>query len=152
MILLPSKKDERSFIAYLEERFDVGHDIFHAYRIYAGPKGYLCIGPRIITESLRYRFLGVPIARMGKTIKPIQSFFTIFGNHVQKNSIALTKDQTLMYIQGNTQHLTAEQCLTVTSGAVMLTFQDMILGGGILQGNELKSLVPKAKRLDVKYL
>lgn len=141
----------RHILAYLEERFGLPPACFASFQLYEGPGGRIFLGPRRL-PPLPTVVTGFLIARLGSSIKPATNLLQLFGKQVTRNTVMLTRDQTLQYLQGEDVEVRPEQKHDVTDGYVLVKHGQYPLGCGLLKGSRLKNMMPRAKRREVLFL
>jgi NOL1/NOP2/fmu family ribosome biogenesis protein len=152
MIQKCSPQQKRLVLEYLEKRFGIEHHHFNKFEMYAGSKGRIFLGPKTTIYRPTPVSVGLLIARIGRSIKPSTNLLQLFGRYVKKNFVSLTKEQTLQYLRGEDLELSEFEIQKATEGYVLLVYFDFPLGCGLLKGNNIKNMLPKAKRLDVEFL
>lgn len=152
-MIMPCPDDMRiRTIAYLEERFGLAPTLFDDFTMYAGAKGRVILGPSGIPASLSPDTAGLVIARVHRSVKPTTNLLQVFGRLIQRNTIALSRANTLCYLQGSDITLGPEDRVDAYPGYVLVKYDDYPLGCGLLQENHIKNMLPRAKRLDVDFL
>jgi NOL1/NOP2/fmu family ribosome biogenesis protein len=152
MILTCPETDKHATLEYLERRFGLLPELFDDFEFYAGPNGRVILGPQQIDERLSPDTAGLLIARMGKTVKPSTNLLQLFGHHAIRGIVTLNREQTILCIKGVDLEVTEAEIGGTTEGYVLLKHLSFPLGCGLLQGNHIKNMLPRAKRLDVKFL
>lgn len=142
-------EERREVEDYFEKRFGISKKIFTGYCFYSGGKGKIYLGMGV-PENLDVISAGIIIARKGKSIKPTTNFIQIFGNHATRNIIKLSVEDAIRYIKG--EDLKVEVKPDISDGYVILKYSGFPLGCGLLKNGKIKNMIPKAKRLDVKYI
>jgi len=146
---LPPDKLKDAVLEYLDERFGLGPELFSDFGFYLASKGRVYLGPKQSIPKPRIVTIGLLVARVSDAIKPTTNLLQAFGRHVKKNSIPLTKEQTVSYARG--EDIRPESG-DVTDGYVLLTSDGHPLGCGLLKDGTIKNMLPKAKRTELKYL
>jgi NOL1/NOP2/fmu family ribosome biogenesis protein len=139
-------------LAYLELRFGLEKGLFDDYGLYAASKGRIYIGPKKIPNHPRIATVGLLIGRAGDAIKPSTNLLQLFGRQVRKNSVVLTKENAKAFIGGNDVKVSAGELGDTTDGYVLVKYLDFPLGCGMLKGENVRNMLPKAKRLTVTYI
>lgn len=152
-MIMPCPEDLRlRTLAYLEERFGLPRALFDAFAVYAGAKGRVILGPRLIPATLDVDTAGLVIARVNRSVKPTTNLFQVFGRLVQRNTITLSREQTLRYIEGIDIKVGPDDTVDALPGYVLIKYDDYPLGCGLFQEGQIKNMLPRAKRLDVELL
>jgi NOL1/NOP2/fmu family ribosome biogenesis protein len=73
----------------------------------------------------------------------------MFGKHAKKNFIELSKEDAVRFIRGEDMDTKPEG---VEDGYVILKYEGVPLGCGLLKEGHIKNMVPKAKRLEVEFI
>ncbi|MEW6748904.1 MAG: hypothetical protein AB1295_04320 [Candidatus Micrarchaeota archaeon] len=161
---LPPDKLKDAVLEYLEERFGLGPEVFKDFGFYLASKGRVYLGPRRAIDRPKVVTVGLLIARAGDSIKPTTNLLQAFGRQVKKNEIRLSREQTLSYVRGEDIRMagpgSSASPQTVSGlgspvsgdGYVLLTYEGYPLGCGLLKAGTIKNMLPKAKRLELKYL
>jgi NOL1/NOP2/fmu family ribosome biogenesis protein len=137
-------------LRYLELRFGLSPDEFENHRLYLASRERVYIGPRSVMDDRKLVTVGILIARASSSIKPTTNLLQLFGARIKKSVITLDREQAIAFAKGNDIPITDPQ--DATDGYVLLKYQDISMGCGLLKAGNLKNMLPKAKRLDVKYL
>jgi NOL1/NOP2/fmu family ribosome biogenesis protein len=152
MIELCSDSDKTLTLDYLERRYGLSRDLLADFEFYAGPNGRVILGPKEIDPCLSPDTAGLLIARIGNSVKPSTNLLQVVGALAVRNAIILDKDKATRYIKGLDLQLTPEEIGDTTEGYVLLKYLAFPLGCGLLQAGHIKNMLPKAKRLDIKFL
>ncbi len=139
-------------LAYLEQRFGLERTLFSDYGLYAASKGRIYLGPKRLINHPRIATVGLLIARSHGAIKPSTNLLQLFGRQVKKNYVALEKENAAAFIGGADVRLAPGEVGGATDGYVLVRYLDFSLGCGMLQGETVRNMLPKAKRLKVTYL
>ena len=155
-MLKPCPEDiRRRMLGYLSERFGFDVSLLEPYELYLSESARqkIFLGPKTAFPLDRTDTGGVLIARAGDTIKPATSFFQLFGRHVVRNIVRLTRGQVTAYCAGEDLALSSDQVSEVKIGFVMVVWEDHHLGCGLLRENGmLENQVPKANRVRLERL
>ncbi len=149
---MPPKKVLSMVSGYLEERFGLAPSGFEGYGMYLASKGRVYLGPKRAIDKPRIVTLGLLIARVSRSVKPSTNLFQLFGRQISRNRIELDREQALSFAKGEDVRVSEGQAASCTDGYVLLGYEGFPLGCGFLQVGAVKNLVPKAKRLELKYL
>jgi NOL1/NOP2/fmu family ribosome biogenesis protein len=151
-------------LAYLEERFGLGRELFSDYGLYATSKGRIYLGPKRLVNHPRIATVGLLIARSHGAIKPSTNLLQLFGRLVKKNYVELVKENAAAFIGGADVRLSQGELggaggsgtETATDGYVLVRYLGFSLGCGMLHhgphGAEVRNMLPKAKRLTIRYM
>ncbi len=145
-----SSQTQKQVLDYLQSHFGLEPSLFSDFCFYLTSKGRIYLGPRQIINQPKIVTLGIMIARADSGIKPTTNLFQVFGRHITKNILQLTKEQTIKYVKG--EDMILHDTSAASDGYVLLKFNDYPLGCGLLKGKTLKNMMPKAKRLGLKYI
>ena len=143
-----SNQEKKLIFKHLEEKFGIDKKIFKGFELYMATRGRVFLGPKTIVKKLPIISLGFLILRFGH-IKPTTNFFHMFGKHVKKNYLEVTREQAISYIRGEDLDLKEKNGL---EGYVLVKYGQFPLGCGLVKEGKLKNMLPKAKRLNVKFL
>jgi NOL1/NOP2/fmu family ribosome biogenesis protein len=137
---------------YLEQRFGLARELFDGYGLYLASKGRIYIGPKRVPDMPKIATIGLLAARSGGTIKPSTNLLQAFGRHITRNLIDLTKEQALEYARGSDVKASAAQASGAHEGYVLMRYEGIPLGCGLLQLGTIKNMLPKAKRLSIRHI
>jgi NOL1/NOP2/fmu family ribosome biogenesis protein len=149
---LPPKELQRLVLTYLEERFGLESAHFDGFGLYLASKGRVYLGPKNLIGGPRIVTLGLLIARIGGAVKPSTNLLQLFGRKVTRNFIELTREEAISYAKGGDVALSDRHVTASTDGYILLRYQYLPLGCGLLKGKTVKNMLPKAKRLELRYL
>ncbi len=138
-------------LEYLELRFGLDRSLFAGFGFYAGAKGRVILGPRDLPASLNADTAGLLIARVHRSVKPTTNLFQVFGKHVTRNRILLSPEQAIRFLQGLDLVICEQDQVLATPGYVLIQYDDYSLGCGAFRDNNVKNMLPRAKRLEVKF-
>ena len=146
MIQCPAKEKE-AVLSYLEGRFGLSGNLFAAFSWYAGSKGRVFLGPA--APHVTSLSAGLGIARLSPTgaVKPSTTILQLFGQHITKNKVALSKEQAVLYLSGESFPIE-----TPEEGYVLVIYNNIPLGCALLKAGRLKNMLPKARRSAVQFL
>jgi len=137
---------------YLEERFGLERDLFKGYRMYLASKGRIYLGPRSFPDMPKIATIGLLIARVNGSVKPSTNLLQVMGHHVKKNDVELTREQAIAYANGQDIKLEPRQLSSLKDGYILLRYLSAPLGCGLLQLGGVKNMLPKAKRLALRFI
>lgn len=138
-------------LEYLETRFGLDQALFAGFGFYAGAKGRVILGPQVLPEALKADTAGLLIARVHRSVKPTTNLFQVFGKNVTRNRIILSPEQALRFLQGLDITISEQDQVLATPGYVLIQYDDYSLGCGAFRDDSIKNMLPRAKRLEVKY-
>ena len=144
--------DKSLTLEYLERRYGLAPELLADFEFYASANGRIILGPKQIDPCLSPDTAGLLIARIGNTVKPSTNLLQIVGSLITRNFIALERENAVRYIKGLDLEVTAAEIGDTTEGYVLLKYLAFPLGCGLLQGSHIKNMLPKAKRIDVRFL
>jgi len=136
-------------LSYLEERFGIERRHFSGFEFYMASKGRVFLGPKRIPGRLKPVSVGILVARMSGTVKPSTNLLQLFGRHASRNIVDLPKEQALRYLRGEDLRLPGNG---TTDGYVLMKYLGFPLGCGMLKKGIIKNMLPKAKRIEAKFL
>lgn len=139
-------------MGYLSERFGIPIELFEGRVFYQRPGGRVYMGPNDKIEGVAADSAGILIARVHRTVKPSSCLLQLFGSHVTRNGIILTREQALACVAGKDVMVHARQLEGARPGYVLLTYGDIALGCGLLRDTTIHNVLPKATHLDLAYL
>ncbi|MFH0869386.1 MAG: hypothetical protein V1839_04120 [archaeon] len=144
-------EQKQKLLGKLIERFGFPAGVFDEYEFYLLPEEIKICAQGVISavENIPNIYdAGFTFAKLGVNVKPSTQAVQIFGKFAKKNIIELNFEEAVDFISGRDFYPTAstENC---TNGFVIVRFKEDNLGPGFLRGNQLKNLVPGAKRLEI---
>jgi len=148
----PPQEAKAMVLGYLEERFGLSPDEFKGFGLYMASKGRVYLGPERAIGSPRIVCVGVTIARLSGAVKPSTNLIQLFGRQMSRNMVALENKEALSYAKGEDLLLPAERLGHVTPGYVALTYLGIPLGCGLLKDGSIRNMLPKAKRLELRFI
>ncbi len=143
---------EEFVLDYLDQRFGLKRYLFDGYSLYAGSNGRVFLGPQAVFDLSLGETIGILIARVHKGVKPSSMLFQVFGRHVKRNIVVLDRSQAQSYLRGDDLELSPDEIADATRGYVMLTYLNEPIACGLLKGNRIENVLPKADRLTVEFL
>ncbi|NYZ74274.1 hypothetical protein H0O00_03965 [Candidatus Micrarchaeota archaeon] len=148
----PPQETRSMVLDYLEERFGLAPETFRGFGLYLASKGRVYLGPERAIGEPRVVSVGITIARLSGTVKPSTNLIQLFGRQMTRNVIPLEKEEAVSYAKGEDIRLPAERLSHVTEGYVSLGYADVPLGCGMLKDGSIRNMLPKAKRLGLKFI
>ena len=148
-------KETEGMFEKLKERFGLDPKLFQDYDFFINTKNKIFILNKTsskLVESYPKRLMNVGIlfARKDAVIKPTSNMLQIFGHSARKNIIELNRPRARIYIEGFDIDFREE--ISAVDGYVILRYGNNTLGCGLLKDFALKNVIPKAKRMRLKYL
>lgn len=150
-VISPEGTKEKVFL-YLEERFGLERALFDDYGLYMASKGRIYLGPRRVPDMPKIATVGLLVARVAGAVKPSTNLLQALGGHVTKNILDASREQAITYARGSDFQVGKALPEGVTKGYVLVRYDGAALGCGLLQGGIVKNMLPKAKRLELKYI
>jgi NOL1/NOP2/fmu family ribosome biogenesis protein len=147
-----SATDKSLTLEYLERRYGLASELLADFEFYASANGRIILGPKLIEPCLSPDTAGLLIARIGNTVKPSTNLLQVFGALISRNFVALVRENAVRYIKGLDLEVSAAEIGDTTEGYVLLKYLAFPLGCGLLQGTHIKNMLPKAKRVDIRFL
>lgn len=144
--------DKDEVLRYFETRFGISPSVFDGYVFYIGGRGRLYLGPMADMNGLKVATTGLTVARSDGGIKPTTNLLQCFGSHVTRNRIELGREDAALFINGSDIRTDLAAIGDVTEGYVLVAYNGVPLGCGLLKQNCIKNMLPKAKRLNLLYL
>ena len=151
MIELCSSENISRVLEYFSKRFGISSVVFAPWVFYSGPRGRVFLGPPSTLATEIADSCGVLIARVQKTVKPSTNFFQYFGRYVTHNIITLNREQTNYFCCGEDIDLDKSKIGEVKRGFVMVTFNELPLGCGLLKDGRLENQLPKKYRMKLEH-
>jgi hypothetical protein len=152
MKTLDPAKTQKQVLGYLRERFGLTEAELGGFGLYMASKGRIYLGPRRTIDRPPAVSLGLLVARVSGTVKPSTNLLQSFGRHISRNLIILTREQAMSFARGSDLEVGEDALGGATDGYVLLKYGDAPLGCGLLRGRSVRNMLPKAKRLELRYL
>ena len=95
---------------------------------------------------------GLLVARVPRFVKPSTNFLQRFENSITRCKLQLNKIQAHKYISGEDLTLKPDTNESNTNGYVAVFYDTHCVGCGFLKNGVVKNVLPKEKRLNLKYL
>lgn len=147
------KKEVRKYLRYLEERFGIPRERLLAFRfVKRGRDLWVFTGePEVATAVGGVEVVGVRALKVSPKglIKPTTDFLRIVGKYATKNVAVLASEEEL------TRFMTGgiiERKFDVEKGFVVVKYGSDVLGCGLYDGERLVSQIPKARRVDERWM
>ncbi len=151
----PTTLTQSRVLDYLEQRFGLDKSLFLEYSFYLGVKDRLYLGPRsdrADMNGMRVATVGLMVARADEHIKPTTNLLQVFGRRIAKSVIDLDKEKAGKFVSGEDIILTPSEIGLVSEGYVLLRYLGIPLGCGHLKDRAIKNMLPKAKRLKLRFI
>jgi len=151
----PTALTQSRVLDYLEERFGLDKSLFKDYSFYLGVKERLYLGPRsdqADMNGMRVATIGLMVARADENIKPTTNLLQVFGKKITKSVIPLTCPKAIRFVSGEDLILERSEIGPVIDGYVLLKYLNSPLGCGHLKDGSVKNMLPKAKRMKLKFI
>ena len=142
-------EQKKKLLGKLIERFGFPEYIFDGYDFYLGKQEIKICAKDMISKIENIPNIydaGFTFAKLGANVKLSTAIVQVLGKFATKNIVNLTVEQAIDFISGRD---IAKSCDNYTNGFVIARFKEDNLGVGFLRGNQLKNLVPGAKRLEI---
>ncbi|MBD3210779.1 hypothetical protein GF318_05340 [Candidatus Micrarchaeota archaeon] len=140
---------KKEILHYFRERFGIPPSCFQTFSLYAASRGRIYVGPETTIPRPEPVSVGILAARTGNAIKPTTAILQLLGRHATRNIVRISRKDAEKFAGG--QDLKAGET-EATEGYVLVSYQDTPLGCGFLKGGTVRSMIPKAKRLQLKFL
>lgn len=147
---MSADKIQSEVLEYLESRFGLAPENFREHRFYLASRERLYLGPKHVPDDRRIATLGILVARASSSIKPTTNLLQLFGSMITRNFLALDAKQAASFAKG--EDLQVGDTQGATDGYVLLRYLDIPLGCGLLRGKGVKNMLPKARRLEIRFL
>lgn len=151
-----SRKEKKSMLFYLEERFGLTKEVFKGQGLFkTQQKIYIttsaCLQNPLFKEA---ETAGLAILRPNGVLKPTTDALQLFGKHAKKNTMGLSKEYAERFIRG--EDLELSECTkeeqSLEAGYVIIKYNEHILGCANLKKGKLKNMLPKSRRIRIKPL
>lgn len=147
------RREVNEYLRYLEERFGIPRERLLAFRfIKRGRDLWIFTGePEVAAAVGGVEVVGIKALKVSPKglIKPTTDFLRIVGKYATKNVAVLDSEEEL------TKFMTGgiiERRFDVERGFVVVKYGGDVLGCGLYDGERLISQIPKAKRIDERWL
>ena len=148
----PPQETRATVLDYLEERFGLSPEVFNGFGLYMASKGRVYLGPEKAIGKPRIVCIGMTIARLSGAVKPSSNLIQLFGRQMRKNIIKLEKKEAISYAKGEDLALGPERLHGISPGYVALAYLGVPLGCGMLKDGLVRNMLPKAKRVELKFI
>ena len=150
-----SKREREEMLSSLRNRFGFRPDTFDDYDFFINTKNKIFILNKTTSSIInsypkKLMNAGLLFARRDAVIKPTSNMIQIFGKSARRNTINLSRPRTRMYVEGFDIDFREE--IPAEEGYVILRYGRYNLGCGLLRDYALKNVLPKAKRMRIRYL
>lgn len=141
--------DERreEILDFWERKFGVPPTAFEDYRfVMKGENKVWVTDARPPDLDLEFEAVGLPFLRVNQEHpKPTTDALQRFGEHITKNAVDVTTGEARKFVSGDT----VDREFEVDLGYVAVRFEGEVLGCGLYFPGELRSQVPKGRRVDL---
>ena len=149
------KKEVAKILEELKERFGFKPDAFEGYDFYRNAKDKIFIVGKeasLATRAYPKRLTnaGMLFARQDATLKPSSNMIQLFGRAVHKNVLEIDRVKARIYVEGF--DIDVETPKNVKDGYVILKYEGNPMGCGLLKEGQVKNMIPKAKRMRLKFI
>ena len=163
---------EKDVLKWIEDRFGIPRKLFSRFSLYSDQKGRVFLAPKNLAAEGIAVSVGMQIARIesrlkaehgGKSqshetevppsffrLKPSTNLLQLFGRHAARNALSVAKEQAVAYAKGDDIKL-SQKPAGVSDGYVLLKYLGCPLGCGLLKEGQIKNVLPKARRMNVKF-
>ncbi|MCH9031966.1 MAG: hypothetical protein IIB00_06880 [candidate division Zixibacteria bacterium] len=139
-------------LEYLESRFGIDSSVFSKAKFYLGSRSRLYMINESVEVAQFAVTAGLLVARVPRFVKPSTNFLQAFESSITKSKLQLDKTQAQKYISGEDLTLDSNTEETPENGYVAVFYGAYCLGCGFLKNSVLKNVLPKEKRLNLKFL
>jgi len=147
MITLCTPEQKSQVLEYFRERLGIADDTFAAWEFYAGPNGRILLGPRTDLDLGMVDTAGILVARISRTVKPGTNLFQMFGHLVTRSIVRVTRENAEAYCLGKDFDVSAGEIGDSVRGFVMVAFDNLPLGCGLLKDGRIENQLPKPNRM-----
>lgn len=147
-----SGKVREAILEFLLERFSIHPEVFQGLEFLDNGKGRIfALEAKAAGFAVRSKVAcaSLPFVRLDGSVKPTSAMIQLFGRHARKSVIKLGKKEAKDFMEGFDLDVRGNTC---TDGYVAVKYLDYPLGCGLLRGEKLKNMLPKAKRMPVGFL
>ncbi len=153
MKLFPVRSKARdAMLEFLEKRFGMESSAFDGLELMENGKGRVFVMNRpaaVFALGNNVMSASLPFMRLGGSPKPTSVMLQAFGHLARGNCIELDARKAKEFMEGFDVSVEGHGC---SDGYVILRYEGRPLGCGLLKGNEVKNMLPKAKRMQVDFL
>ncbi|MDY6775437.1 MAG: hypothetical protein SV253_05090 [Halobacteria archaeon] len=139
--------DPDEVLGFWDEKFGVTREVFDGYDLYMKGESKVWITSAETLDGLEYESVGLPFLRVNQEHpKPTTDALQVFGEYATKNTVDLDADDARRFVEGET----VEKEFDVDSlGYVIVKYDDEVLGCGLYFPGELRSQMPKGRRVSL---
>lgn len=147
MEFTPVSTDKRDdILEFWNKKFDVPRSVFKDHRFVMKGKNKVWITDGV-SPDLRYESVGLPFLRVNREHpKPTTDALQRFGSYITKNTVDVDRERAKTFVNGGT----VEDEYSVDSGYVAVRYLEEVLGCGLYFPGEIRSQVPKGRRVDLR--
>jgi hypothetical protein len=150
------KVERKPIVRFWHEKFGVPPETFDDYAFYKkGSKKVWSVRREAVElldgnetiDAFDYESVGLPFLRVGgEHDKPTTDALQRFGDHARHNTVDLKTEEARIFVRGET----IERDFDVEDlGYVIARYEGEVLGCGLYFPGELRSQVPKGRRVEV---
>ncbi len=147
MIHICPEESKREVLQYLKYRFGLIPGLFNQNNFYSASNGRIFVGPKNLIVKHHIETIGVLIARIQKSVKPSSDLFQLYGTHVTKSIVDLNSEQVTRYCNGFDIDRLELPTDEIIPGFVMVRYDTIPIGCGLLRETLLENQIPKECRL-----
>ena len=148
-------------VGFWREKFGVPQETFDEYIFYKkGAKKVWAVKREAVgavegdeaetLETLDYESVGLPLMRIGgEHDKPTTDALQLFGDAVRKNSVELDVEDAREFVRGEDVEIEFGED-EVDLGYVVVNHEGEVLGCGLYFPGELRSQIPKGRRVELR--
>lgn len=148
-------------VGFWREKFGVPQETFDEYIFYKkGAKKVWAVRREAVgavegdeaetLETLDYESVGLPLMRIGgEHDKPTTDALQLFGDAVRKNSVELDAEDAREFVRGEDIEIEFGED-EVDLGYVVVNHEGEVLGCGLYFPGELRSQIPKGRRVELR--
>ena len=152
--------EREGIVEFWREKFGVPPETFEEYAFYKkGAKKVWAVDREAAPvvegddsdalDTLDYESVGLPLVRVGgEHKKPTTDALQLFGDAVTKNSVELDSEDARSFVRGEDVEIEFGED-EVDLGYVVVKHNGSVLGCGLYFPGELRSQVPKGRRVDL---
>ncbi len=150
-MITPCTPEQRAqVLEYFRERLGILESTFEPWEFYAGPNGRIFLGPRTDFDLSMVDTAGILVARISRTVKPGTNLFQMFGHLVTRNVVNVTKENAAAYCAGRSFDVSANEIGESVRGFVMVAYDNLPLGCGLLKDGRIENQLPKPNRMKLE--
>lgn len=142
-----SEERRREILDFWQRKFGVPPDVLTGYEfVMKGENKVWVTDARPPDLDLEFEAVGLPFLRVNQEHpKPTTDALQRFGEHITKNTVEVSAEEARVFVSGGT----VNREFDVDLGYVAVRFAGEVLGCGLYFPGELRSQVPKGRRVDL---